>query len=109
MPNKVIVDQTALLKIILHALKYPTTGVNGILLGEHRSSGASGSGSGEAPNTVHVYDCIPVCHSHITLTPLLEIALAQVLRATSTPCYMPSCLSLRLFLCHKSLERQCTD
>lgn len=84
MTFKLTVDNTALIKIILHALKYPTTGVNGILIGEEKSSGPALAGSDSPDTSVHVFDCIPVSHSFITLTPLLELALAQVEAYTST-------------------------
>ncbi|KAI3432209.1 hypothetical protein D9Q98_003771 [Chlorella vulgaris] len=68
------VDQAALLKILLHATKHPSSGVNGVLLGTLQAA----SGGGAAPATVRVTDAIPVCHGFITLTPVLETALSQI-------------------------------
>lgn len=65
-------DRTALLKIVLHAAKYATTAVNGVLIGT-----VSNPASGQGP-AVHVYDAIPLLHNFITLTPMLECALIQV-------------------------------
>lgn len=73
------VDQAALLKILLHATKHPSSGVNGVLLGTLQAA----SGGGAAPATVRVTDAIPVCHGFITLTPVLETALSQV---GASPC-----------------------
>lgn len=55
----------ALYTILLHAAKHPTSAVSGLLLG---SVGES----------VEVARALPVCHSFVTLTPLLEAAMVQV-------------------------------
>ncbi|KAL4856488.1 ER membrane protein complex subunit 8/9 [Chlorella vulgaris] len=68
------VDQAALLKILLHATKHPSSGVNGVLLGTLQAA----SGGGAASATLRVTDAIPVCHGFITLTPVLETALSQI-------------------------------
>ncbi len=69
----------ALYTVLLHAAKHPTSAVSGLLLG---------AVSGEA---VEVAQALPVCHSFITLTPLLEAAMVQVRgaghRATGWGCY----------------------
>ncbi|GIL92174.1 hypothetical protein Vretimale_12189 [Volvox reticuliferus] len=62
-----IVDQVALLKILAHAAKFPSSSINGVLLG----SCAEGS-------NVEIHDVVPLCHSTLTLAPALEIGLAQV-------------------------------
>jgi hypothetical protein len=72
------IDQAALLKILLHSLKYPTTGVNGILLGEERTVESAEGTSQPSQRVLHIFDAVPVCHSFITLAPVLEAALAQV-------------------------------
>lgn len=56
----------ALYTILLHAAKHPTSAVSGLLLG---------SIGGDA---VDVAQALPVCHSFIMLTPLLEAAMVQV-------------------------------
>lgn len=61
-------DQTALLKILLHAAKYPAAAVNGILLGRISSD----------KSTVELVDAVPLLHSFLTLAPALETALIQV-------------------------------
>lgn len=63
-------DRTALLKILLHAAKYPASSVNGILLADTKPAK-----SGD--NSVAVVDAIPVLHSFLTLAPVLETALIQ--------------------------------
>lgn len=64
-------DRTALLKILLHAAKYPAASVNGILL-------ADAKGSKAGSEAVTIVDAIPVLHSFVTLAPVLETALIQV-------------------------------
>ncbi|KAL3140444.1 hypothetical protein ABBQ38_004703 [Trebouxia sp. C0009 RCD-2024] len=60
-------DQTALLKVLLHAAKYPAASVNGVLLGRTAS---------DRP-IVEIVDAIPFLHSFLTLAPALETALIQ--------------------------------
>lgn len=72
-----VLNRTAVLKILLHAFKYPTTGVSGFLLG------IEGPVDGDTDPTsdrrvVHVVDAVPVMHTFLTLTPSLEAALAQL-------------------------------
>lgn len=68
------VQQDALLKILLHAAKYPHFGVNGILLGKP----ASKAGQADGRARITVVDAIPVIHNYTTLTPMFEAALFQV-------------------------------
>ncbi len=74
-----LVERAALLKILLHALKYPTTGVNGVLLGEERAEAPpAGAPPGAAPRrALLVVDAVPACHSFLALAPVLEAALCQ--------------------------------
>ena len=53
------VDRGALLKILLHSAKYPSSAINGLLLGT--ASGADDTGS------VNVVDAVPLFHSFLTL------------------------------------------
>jgi len=59
----------ALFGVLLHAFKHPSSAVSGVLLG------TAGDGAGGA---VEVAEAVPICHSFVTLTPVLEAALAQV-------------------------------
>lgn len=63
-------SEDALLKVLLHAAKHPTTAVNGVLLG----TVTGGEGAAE----VAITDAIPTCHSFISLAPVLEAALSQL-------------------------------
>jgi hypothetical protein len=54
------------IKAILHAFKYPTSSVNGVLLGTKKDS------------VIEISDAIPLLHTRLSLLPLLEIALMQV-------------------------------
>ena len=58
-----------LLKILLHAAKFPQSSINGVLLG---SADASGS--------VTVSEVVPLFHITSTLAAPVEVALAQVER-----------------------------
>ena len=85
MSRQYALDRTATLKILLHSMKFPTTGVSGFLLGEEKTSVVPPSASppssprGSSARTVlHIYDAIPVCHNFLTLTLPLELALAQL-------------------------------
>ncbi|KAJ4747257.1 hypothetical protein LUZ62_051951 [Rhynchospora pubera] len=60
-------SQTAYIKLVLHALKHPSSAVNGILVGRLSSDNA----------TVQISDAMPVSHSACALLPPLEIALTQ--------------------------------
>ena len=66
------VDRLAILKILLHAAKYPSASINGVLLGRE----APRASDGEA--AIHIVDAIPLFHSFLTLAPSLETALLQV-------------------------------
>ncbi|KAL6767356.1 TLA1 [Auxenochlorella protothecoides x Auxenochlorella symbiontica] len=65
-------ERTALLKILLHAIKYPAFGVNGVLLGSI------------ANGTVTATDAVPFVHNFTTLLPAFETALCQVDNHTKT-------------------------
>ena len=82
MSRQYSLDRNALLKILLHSLKFPTTPVSGFLLGEERAGGALPGGStsagGASRATLHIYDAAPVTHTFLTLSLPLDIALAQL-------------------------------
>lgn len=63
-----VLGQTAYVKAVLHALKYPAQAVNGVLVG---TSGPNGAG-------VKIVDAVPLMHGQLALAPLLEVALTQV-------------------------------
>ena len=56
-------------KIALHAAKYPHCAINGVLLGKANAADDS---------PLELVDSIPLFHSNITLSPMMEIALQQV-------------------------------
>ncbi len=76
------VDRNAALKILLHSAKYPSSSVNGILLGhaatEESSQTPVPSAHDEGPLSVHVTDAIPLFHSFLALAGPVETALFQV-------------------------------
>jgi len=61
-------SQVAYSKIILHALKYPHTAINGVLLANEGSNSQS----------LKYIDAIPLFHNNLGLAPMLEVALMQV-------------------------------
>ncbi|XP_004349141.1 hypothetical protein CAOG_02391 [Capsaspora owczarzaki ATCC 30864] len=61
-------------KIILHAARFPSSGVNGILLGTPIDASTAGS----SKRDFKVTDAIPLFHSQLNLAPMLEFALHAV-------------------------------
>ena len=73
------VDRLAVLKILLHSAKYPSSAVNGVLLGRSSTEGSSQTAEAHDRDiSLHVTDVIPLFHSFLTLAPSLETALVQV-------------------------------
>eukprot|EP00041_Stephanoeca_diplocostata_P011209 m.182359 g.182359 ORF g.182359 m.182359 type:complete len:241 (+) comp18459_c0_seq5:79-801(+) len=60
-------DTLPYVKMMLHAAKYPTSAVNGVFFGHM-------DGAGE----VVVEDAVPLFHSPLNLSPMLEVALLQL-------------------------------
>ena len=67
MAGSYTITKEAYCKILLHAVKYPHRSVNGILVGEQESHAH-----------FRVTDAIPLFHVAVGLTPMLEVALAQI-------------------------------
>jgi len=65
------VSTRAYCKMIMHSAKYPSSAINGVLLSK-RDSVKAGA------RTIHYTDCIPLFHMGNGLTPMMEVALAQV-------------------------------
>lgn len=61
-------------KLLMHALKYPSASVNGFLLVEEGSEKKGESGC------IDIVDAIPLFHLGHGLTPMIEVALLQVSR-----------------------------
>ena len=64
--NLIICSQTAYIKPLLHALKYPASSVNGVLLG--------GCSRGQGSAKISVVEAIPLLHSHVALSPMMDAA-----------------------------------
>jgi hypothetical protein len=77
-------DTSPLLKLLLHAAKYPSAAINGLLLGTistpESSQPAAGSppGSPRAPQLRRIHIVDAVFHSFVSFTMPLETALVQV-------------------------------
>ena len=65
------ISAKAYAKIVLHCCKYPQKAVNGVVIGTF-SDKDQGSG-------VQIQDAIPLFHLNLSLAPMLEVALRQVL------------------------------
>lgn len=66
--GEVEISARAYVKMCLHAARYPHAAVNGLLL-------APAPGSGQC---LCLTDCVPLFHSHLGLSVMLEVALNQV-------------------------------
>lgn len=74
---QVNINGTALLKLLMHAAKYPASAINGLLLGSLFNEDALLLSNEGAPR-LQVADIIPLFHEHLNLTMALEAALIQV-------------------------------
>ncbi|XP_060112775.1 ER membrane protein complex subunit 9 [Heteronotia binoei] len=63
----------AYVKMCLHAARYPHTAVNGLLLAQKRRASVA-----KQADCLCITDCIPLFHSHLSLTVMLEVALNQI-------------------------------
>ncbi|EXC21515.1 hypothetical protein L484_014870 [Morus notabilis] len=63
------ISQNAYIKLVLHALKHKTSGVNGVLIGRVSS---------QNDGVVEITDSVPLFHSHLGLLPQLEISLILI-------------------------------
>ncbi|KAL8177182.1 UNVERIFIED_CONTAM: ER membrane protein complex subunit 9 [Gekko kuhli] len=63
----------AYVKMCLHAARYPHTAVNGLLLAQKCRATVAGQA-----DCLCVTDCIPLFHSNLSLTVMLEVALNQI-------------------------------
>lgn len=68
--NTVKLSSRAYTKMMFHAAKYPHCSVNGVLLATRDDTGRA--------NTISIVDAIPLFHQCLHVTPMVEIALAQV-------------------------------
>jgi len=78
------VDSAALLKILLHAAKHPSSDVLGVLLGRPpKGSDAIDADASSTPTpsvSGRVVDALPLFHGPMLHGPMLEVALLQVRR-----------------------------
>jgi len=88
-------DIQAFSKLILHLTKYPQNSVNGLLLkrigkgdGEkQQSDGSAGSGDGDNQQKITFHETIPLLHICKYVTPMMELALAQIEQFVKTRKY----------------------
>jgi len=64
------ISTRAYCKMIMHSAKYPNSSLNGLLLARREDMNRG--------KTVRFCDSIPLFHIAVGLTPMLEMALAQV-------------------------------
>ena len=77
-------------KIILHCCKYPHKELNGVVIGS----------ISKETQTVQIQDCIPLFHLGIGLTPMLEVALTQVVCECVFVCVCVCVCVLRVLCMH---------
>ena len=70
------INTVAFVKMFLHLAKYPELAVNGILLSERTTST---NDEADSSSYLHFVDCIPLFHGVLSLSPMLEVALSQVI------------------------------
>lgn len=70
--GEVEISPRAYVKMCLHAARYPHVAVNGLLLAQKRRPTAA------PPECLYITDCVPLFHSNLSLTVMLEVALNQV-------------------------------
>ncbi|XP_062994036.1 ER membrane protein complex subunit 9 [Elgaria multicarinata webbii] len=70
--GEVEISARAFVKMCLHAARYPHAAVNGLLLAQRHPTTAG------QPECLCVTDCIPLFHTNLSLTVMLEVALNQV-------------------------------
>lgn len=78
-------------KVLMHALKYGYSSVNGFLLVEEGKKG-----SREEGGRVDIVDAIPLFHLGHGLTPMIEVALLQVRSGTACVLYKERASQSRL-------------
>ena len=79
MPLECAVDSAALLKILLHAAKYPALPINGLLIGSTRQAETGSNSASDAGGaSLQIIDAVPLFHSFLHLSMPLETALVQV-------------------------------
>ena len=88
MPAHPTVDlsTTSLIKLALHAAKYPASPVCGVLLGrvtggDGEEGESAGAGAAPAAAAVRVVDAVPLLHSGLGLAPMPPSALGPALAA----------------------------
>ena len=75
------INELAFVKMFLHLAKYPELAVNGILLSERSASAAD---EADSSSYLHFIDCIPLFHGVLSLSPMIEVALSQVITSPSS-------------------------
>ncbi|KAG8141002.1 hypothetical protein E2320_003624 [Naja naja] len=70
--REVEISPRAYVKMCLHAARYPHVAVNGLLLAQKRQLTAG------PPKCLYITDCVPLFHSNLSLTVMLEVALNQL-------------------------------
>ena len=81
LPDMSEINELAFVKMFLHLAKYPELAVNGILLSERSASAAD---EADSSSYLHFIDCIPLFHGVLSLSPMIEVALSQVITSPSS-------------------------
>lgn len=70
------ISSAAYVKMAMHALKYAGAAVNGLLVGKKKTE--KERSSGEERTVIEAVDAVPMLHRHLSLAPMMEIAMNQV-------------------------------
>lgn len=68
--TNIFISPRAYCKIILHTVKYPHCGLNGLLLGKQKQK--------DGRTDLYIEDAIPLFHTCLHVSPMAEIALTLV-------------------------------
>ncbi|XP_013777983.1 ER membrane protein complex subunit 8-like [Limulus polyphemus] len=69
---EIVISVRAYCKMLLHMMKYPHSAVNGIFIAEEKKTHERGQ------LVINIVDSIPLFHTSLGLTPMLEVAFMQV-------------------------------
>lgn len=73
--GEVEISARAYIKMCLHTARYPHAAVNGLLLAQKQQATTVAGGQAEC---LCITDCVPLFHTNLSLTVMLEVALNQV-------------------------------
>ena len=76
--DSIEISTRAYVKMVLHVTKYPHSFVNGVLLAKMPPKGQKSSNTNNSNVRLVLVDTIPLFHQVEGLSPMVEVALAQI-------------------------------